>query len=106
MQGSVAERIGHNESVLRDVNERIKAGQWPSGDQPIAFRCECAMLRCTKLVELTLPEYEDVRSDPRWFLLVPGHEIAGVEVIVRRGANHIVVEKIGDAGREAEAQAP
>ena len=105
MPDRVGERIGHNESVIRKINERIEAGQWPSSESA-AFCCECAALRCNALVELTLREYEEVRSNPRWFVLVPGHEIAGQEVVVRRGAGHIVVAKIGDAAEQAEAENP
>jgi hypothetical protein len=100
-------RIGHNEAVFRDVNERIEAGQWP-GDpgEPAAFRCECASLGCNMLIELTLSAYERVRADPRHFVLVPGHEIAGVEPVVEREAEYVVVEKEAEAGRVAEATDP
>ena len=105
MPGTVEERIGHNESVIREVNERIRAGQWP-GDDPVAFRCECAVLQCNRLVELSIREYETVPSDARWFVLVPGHEIPGVEVIVRSGPGSVVVEKVGAAGRTADVEDP
>ena len=96
------DRIAHNEAVFREVNERIEAGSSPRDVvDAVAFLCECGMLRCTMLVELTLPEYEAVRADPHLFLLVPGHEIPGVEVVVSRQRNYVVVEKVGEAGRAA-----
>jgi hypothetical protein len=96
------DRIAHNEAVFREVNERIEAGSSPRDVvDAVAFLCECGMLRCTMLVELTLPEYEAVRADPHLFLLVPGHEISGVEVVVNRQRNYVVVEKVGEAGRAA-----
>ena len=107
MPDSVAERVGHNESVMREINERIEAGLWPSNSDSAVFCCECAVLRCTELIELTLSEYEEVRSNPaRWFVLVPGHELPAHEAIVRRCAEHIVVEKFGDAAAQAEAEDP
>jgi len=105
MAPSVAERVGHNESVIRKINERIEAGQWPSGETAV-FCCECAVLLCTELIEMTLAEYERVRSDPRWFLLVPGHEVAGHEVVVHAGDGYLIVEKVGEAAAQAEAESP
>lgn len=54
-------RIAHNETLFREVNERIEAGQSPvADDELVAFRCECGSLRCNQLVELTVAEYERV----------------------------------------------
>ena len=104
---SSKDRIGRNEAVFRDVNERIEAGQWPGEpDKPIAFRCECASLGCNMLIELTLAAYQRVRADSRRFVLVPGHELAGVESVVEREAQYVVVEKEAQAGRVAEATDP
>jgi hypothetical protein len=101
------ERVAHNESVFRDVNERIADGRWPGdGDGPVAFRCECGSLGCNRLVEVTLAAYTQVRADPRHFVLLPGHEIPSVEVVVDGGAGYIVVEKVGVAGEVAEAIDP
>jgi len=104
---SFERRLGDNEALFREINVRIEAGRWP-GDpsKRSAFRCECSMLGCNLLVELTVAEYEEVRASPRRFLLVPGHEIAGVEVVVRREPDYIVVEKVGEPGRVAERGDP
>lgn len=100
-------RIAHNESLFRDINERIASGHWPGdSDGVVAFRCECGSLGCNQLVEATLAAYERVRKDPRRFLLIPGHEIPAVEVVVAAEAGYIVVEKIGVAGEVAEANDP
>ena len=37
--------------------------------------CECADPRCTTVVRVTPRQYEAVRSDSRWFLNAPGHEL-------------------------------
>jgi hypothetical protein len=100
-------RIAHNESVFRDVNERIAGGHWPGdSDGVVSFRCECGSLGCNQLLEVTLAVYEQVREDPRRFLLIPGHEIPGVEVVVAAEGGYIVVEKIGVAGEVAETTDP
>ena len=101
------DRIAHNETLFREVNERIEAGQWPTDrGEPAAFRCECGNLRCNMLVELTLAEYEHVRASPTHFVLVPGHEIAEVERVVEREAGYVVVEKVGEAAQVAEETDP
>jgi len=107
MSGSFEQRLGHNEALFREINERIEAGQWPGEEsERTAFRCECSMLGCNLLVELTLREYEEVRASPRQFVLVPGHEIPAVEEVVRRAPGFVVVEKIGEAGAVAESSDP
>jgi hypothetical protein len=101
------ERLGKNEAIFRDVNERIEAGQLPAdADQRVAFCCECARLGCNQLIEITIGEYERVRAHPRRFVLAVGHELDGIEKIVETASDHIVIEKIGDAGEAAQDNDP
>ncbi|HEY7967004.1 MAG TPA: hypothetical protein VID68_08250 [Solirubrobacteraceae bacterium] len=103
----VERRIAQNEALFRDVNESIARGHWPGEpEQPLALRCECGNLNCNMLVEVSGAEYEQIRSDPRRFVLVPGHEIATVETVIERGADHVVVEKVGEAGKVARKTDP
>ena len=104
---SAPERLGHNEALFREINERIEAGTWVSSPADrLAFTCECAALRCNVLVELTVSEYESVRAHPRHFLLAPGHELPAIETVVDRGEGYVVVEKTGDAAKAAKASDP
>ena len=101
------ERLAHNETVFREINERIEAGAWnASAQERIAFACECAALGCNLLVPLTVSEYESVRAHPRHFLLAPGHEELAIEAVVYRGDTYVVVEKQGDAGHVADESDP
>jgi hypothetical protein len=101
------DRIAHNEAVFREINERIAGGHWPGeAEAAVAFRCECGSLSCNQLLEVTLAIYERVRADARHFLLVPGHDIEGVEVVVASGEDYVVVEKVGLAGQVAETTDP
>jgi hypothetical protein len=107
MSENVERRLASNETMFRDVNEGIARGQWPGDPEaPIGFRCECARLGCNVLVALTLAQYEAVRTDPRRFVIVSGHELPKVEVVVSRDGEYSVVEKVGAAGEEAERQHP
>ena len=100
-------RLGQNEALFRSINERIEAGTWPSAPSDVvAFRCECAALGCNVLVELTLGEYESVRSFARQFILAPGHELPEVERVIRRTDEYVVVEKVGVAGEVADTTDP
>jgi hypothetical protein len=107
MDERLQRRVSANESVFREVNEAIERGLW-HGEQDalVAFRCECASLACDRMVELTATEYEHVRADPRRFLVLAGHQLAGVESVVESHERYIVVEKQAVAGEAAEASDP
>jgi hypothetical protein len=98
---------GADEAAIRDVNEGIERGQWPGDENsPVGFRCECARLGCNQLVELTVTEYEEVRSHPRRFVVVPGHELPDVETVVVTRPGYLIVEKRDQAGQSAESTDP
>jgi hypothetical protein len=107
MEDEVQRRIAANQARYREVNEAIARGQWPGeGDAPVGFRCECATLGCNRVIELTFPAYERVRENPRRFVVFPGHERAEIEKVVETRPDYLVVEKIDEAGEEAEATDP
>jgi hypothetical protein len=107
MKNHVQERLGANESVFREINEGIERGQWPGEeDSPVSFRCECARLGCNELIELSMREYEHVRSNPRRFIVLPGHERLDVEIVVERHHGYLVVEKLDRAGDQAAESDP
>jgi hypothetical protein len=96
-----------NEALARRVNESIERGVWPGErEAPIRFRCECADPECNQMVEMTIDEYEHVRSDPRRFFVVNGHERAVVDVVTERQAGYLIVEKGGEPGELARATDP
>ena len=70
--------------------------------------CECADLRCTDAVQLTPQQYEAVRSEPRWFINAPGHQVnaQGWVQVISENERFVVVEKIGAAGKLAEELDP
>jgi hypothetical protein len=87
------QRVAMNEATFRKVNEGMEAGQEPEG--LLAFFCECGRLGCNKLIELTRPEYEEVRANARRFAIIDGHQIEEVEDVVERTERFVVVEKRG-----------
>jgi hypothetical protein len=107
MNQELQRRIGRNEGLFRRVNEAIVRGLWPEQDgRVVAFRCECARLECNSPVRATARTYERVRSHPRRFLLLPGHELLSAEVVVETGPGFVVVEKTEIAGAVAEDADP
>jgi hypothetical protein len=94
-------RIARNEATFRRINEDIERGRNTDDDSTlIGFVCECGMVECSRLIELTPHEYERVRSDSRQFAIVGGHEVPSVETIVERHDRYSVVRKRAGTGVE------
>lgn len=102
------ERIGHNESLFRDINDELEAGlrAVAGGPDLLDFICECGNRTCSATLQLRLDEYEAVRRDARRFLVVGGHDIPAVERVVEHNERFQVVEKIEDSTAIAEARDP
>ena len=95
-----AERVARNNHAFRVANEGIgKAARALEADFPITFVCECSDARCTDLVRLTLPEYEAIRRNELWFIIVPGHHrrAGPYEQVVEERRGYVIVEKVGEA---------
>jgi hypothetical protein len=91
------DRAARNEALFRQVNERVKdiGDAFSSIDpSPIDFVCECGMKTCTEPISLPLSEYEQVRSVPTHFFVLPSHVLPDVEVVVRDAEGYVVVEKL------------
>src|SRR5207244_12786182 len=69
--------VAKNQAVFREVNERIRElGERLRSDAPtdlVSFVCECSASECHETVELTLAEYERVRSAPAQFVAAVDH---------------------------------
>ncbi|MFN2488834.1 MAG: hypothetical protein ABR529_03665, partial [Actinomycetota bacterium] len=99
-----ARRIADNESLTREVNERIERYAESSvslaDGEKLGFVCECGDPECSAEVQLTLTEYEAVRGHPARFAILPGHDIPSVEMVIERHDGYDVVEKMGDTRPE------
>lgn len=102
------ERAARNEALFREVNEqarRLSGRPESTSSGELLIICECGDDRCTERVGLPSAAYEAVRSSPRRFVVVPGHE-NDFEHVVERADGYSVVEKEGQAGRVAEQTDP
>jgi hypothetical protein len=90
-----------NEATFREANERIREAQREL--QPplerVPYLCECEEPSCHEPIMLTAEEYEAVRGEATWFVIVSGHPTDGEVVSERDG--HSVVRKTGRGGAVA-----
>ena len=101
-------RVGLNESVFREINERIEevATTFEVRDA-LDLICECGNASCTSRIQMALEDYEKLRSDATTFAVVSGHEVLDIEEIVARNKTYEVVRKTdSDARKVAEATDP
>jgi hypothetical protein len=97
-------RAARNQSLYREVNERIEELHErfdAARSAGATWVCECADPECSEPMELTLGEYEELRSHPNRFAVIPGHVLEGVEYVVDAHDGYVVVEKVGPAGAYA-----
>ena len=88
-------RAAYNQALMREVNERVEevAGKaWLP-----EFLCECADPECMETLELSLGEYDAIRTSPIRFPIKPGHDYPEFERILEENERYAVVEKFGEA---------
>jgi hypothetical protein len=101
------ERLAKNESLFREVNERIAEAAKRTLVLPDAeFLCECGRPDCLERILVRLDEYEQTREHPERFILVTGHEQPEVDRVIGGGDDYVVVEKIGEARAVADELDP
>lgn len=94
------ERIARNEALFRAVNEEVEglAQRFRSnGDDEVGFICECGDAECADRVPVPLSVYERIRSNPRRFVVLPGHVLSEVEHVVEETPGYVIVEKDTEA---------
>ena len=95
------ERLARNQTLFREVNERIQyLGEvnerigYSAEGATSEFVCECSSTECISTIELTVVEYERVRSNPTWFVIKPDHDLVQIERVVSRDDGFSVVERL------------
>ncbi|HVS86432.1 MAG TPA: hypothetical protein VHD91_12460 [Gaiellaceae bacterium] len=88
------ERRATTEALFRDVNERIAESAERFDADRTDFVCECADPNCTRRVEASLAEYEEVRAHSARFLLARGHEHPDIERVIDSRPRFDIVEKM------------
>jgi hypothetical protein len=100
---SAADRVARNQVLFRSVNEQIESTnkRFDVALDRTHFVCECADERCMEQIALTLSEYEGVRRVPTRFIVKDGHVYREFERVVETTEDYAVVEKFGEAGKQA-----
>ncbi len=84
---------------MRTVNDQMRdldagAAGWADVEQRFDFQCECGKIDgCGEVVQMTLRQYERVRSQRDRFAVVPGHEEEEIEDIVEKNERFVIVDK-------------
>jgi hypothetical protein len=104
-----AERIGRNEALFREVNERIEriSATLQVNDEKLQILCECGIPTCLEQITVPVAEYERARAESTLFMIRPGHEHSDLEEVVERHDDYSVVRKLaGDAADVAREHDP
>lgn len=75
---------GH-EKIAQNVEQHI--------DKPLHFYCECADEKCRQRIVLKPSEYQELHQNSSQFVLLPGHNLPGMERVVLSRDAFIIVEK-------------
>lgn len=103
------ERIGRNEALFRDLNERVEEISRSLDDRAseATFICECGRADCMERIRVDLADYERVRADATLFFVRPGHISPEVEEVVEEHEGWWIVCKLaGEAAEIADALDP
>ena len=92
---SRTENGAHNQALIREVNEQIERLAHDAANPE--FLCECANPDCIETLQLSIAEYESIRTSPTRFPIKAGHENLEFERVVEESERFIVVEKFGEA---------
>jgi hypothetical protein len=90
------ERIGLNEAVFREVNERIESLAETfhlARSDPLDLICECGDATCVQRIRMTTEEYEQLRSESHQFAVYSGHVAPEVERVIDRRSGYDIVRK-------------
>jgi hypothetical protein len=101
------ERLAQNEIMFRRVNERIASDDHETATpHELELVCECSDRECLEALRIEVAEYEWLRSSPRRFAVLPGHEAPAVEDVVERHDRFVVVEKHAESHAQVDAADP
>jgi hypothetical protein len=103
-------RAAKNESRFREINERIERANegFDFAFTVDTWICECTNEACAVRLQLSVEEYEDIRSDGTCFLVAPSkrHVCRDIESVTTRCDRYWVVKRNGQAGKLAERADP
>lgn len=102
-------RVGKNEALFREVNERVEQLNESFATVTDTFEviCECGDAGCVTQISIARDAYERVRTDATLFIVAAGHENSELEDVVEtQSVYHLVRKRGGLPARIAEETDP
>jgi hypothetical protein len=99
-------RLARNETIFREVNERIEELAQRGELDPLDILCECGNPDCKEPLRVSVVEYERVRQQPTDFFVAPSHVIPAIEKVVDEKQSFDVVRKLAEEGELARKTDP
>ncbi len=89
------QRLRENEERFRRGNHAIEhaAARMGGCEELIPFLCECSNGRCLATVSVRGSDYARLRDKPHHYILLPGHETPGVDIVIDTLGEYLIVEK-------------
>ena len=100
--GDRDERVAHNQTLFRELNERLREITEtiaPGDAGALELFCECGRADCMEKIHVPALAYEAVRARAELFVVAPAHDVETVERVLERADGYWIVEK-----HEEEAQ--
>jgi hypothetical protein len=97
-----------NEMIFRRTNEKVsdelialdamhdkddRGLPISTSDLLLRFKCECADENCEMRIPMLLSEYQDIHTDRKSFIVMPGHQHDPIETVLKRTVEYNVVRK-------------
>lgn len=99
-----------NQTIFREMNEWTRENneaRLGHGRLTDIYLCECSDGACTDPIDLTIEEYEAIRSSPTTFAIALNHENPEIDRVISEHDGYAEVEKFfGEARRIAAASDP
>ena len=99
-------RLARNETIFREVNERIEELAQRGELDSLVILCECGNPDCKEPLRVSVVEYERVRQQPTDFFVAPSHVIPAIEKVVDEKQSFDVVRKLAEEGELARKTDP
>jgi hypothetical protein len=99
-------RLARNETIFREVNERIEELAQRGELDSLQILCECGNPDCKEPLRVSVAEYERVRQEPTDFFIAPGHVIPAIERVIDSAQSFEVVRKLAEEGELARKTDP
>jgi hypothetical protein len=100
-------RLKENELIFKKVNESVadfinESKTLAQLKDELAFYCECSDVNCIQRIAMDARTYKKLHKKDNQFTVLAGHQIHGIEKIVKNNKNFLIVEKCGEMPKIAD----